>query len=264
MQATLALHNRPLPRTPTQGRTTKTNEMHPISPLTEVNCTSTRTPRLKLSILNRSTPRSPPTPNSNAKRTKTVSLPHIGNLPSLYSHSNHSGDLLSGSRSPIASTPALSISTRHRIAQRRLPPTSLLRSRRKIWKKYWLVVDLPTIPELTENIHEIEIESVHQFRSRSGMLIPRKPPLSESQSTRPLSRYPLPAVTKSLPPPPPPELDDDTGSESSSSDEDLDAYEFDLSCCSPPCTDLSVDVPIQPSGIYGKKDSQLTVSLFVS
>jgi len=255
MQATLAVHNRPLPQVPTRGKTTKTN------PIAELNCTTTRTPRLPLAILNRSTPRSPPTPKST-KQTKTPSLPHIGNLPSLYSHSNHSGDLLSGSRSPIAlvrSSPALSISTHHRIAQRRLPTTSLLRSRRKLWKKYWLVIDLPTVPELSENIHEIEIESMHLLRSRSGMLVPRKPPLSELQSTRPLSRYPPRVVTESLPPPPPPpELDDDTGSESSSSDEDLDAYEFDLSCCPPSWMDLSVDVPIQP------KDSRLKVGLFLS
>ena len=266
MQATLAVHNRrPLPRIPTPGKSKKANEMHPISAHNEVNCGGTRTPRLPLSILNRST-RSPPTPNSNAKRTETASLSRIGNPSSLYSHSNHSGDLLSGSRSPTAlvrSNPTHSIPTRLDLQRfplqihRRLPPTSLLRSRRKLWKKYWLVVDLATIPELSENIYEIEIESVYQLRSRSGKVTPRKPPPSELQSTptpivRPLSKHPPRAVTM----PPPPELDDDTGSESSSSDEDLDAYEFDLSCMEP-----SMDTPTQQAGRYDKpKDSCITVS----
>jgi len=112
------------------------------------------------------------------------------------------------------------------------------------------VVDLPTIPESSENVHEVE--SLHRLRPRSEKLISRKPPPSESPSTpmmRPLSP---PAVTEKLPPPP--ELDDDTGSESSSSDEDLDAYEFDLSCCSPSLKH-SVDAP----GMYDKrKDPRVT------
>jgi hypothetical protein len=265
MQATAAVYSRrSLPRIPTQGKSNKSNEMHPIKTLNELNCTSTRTPRPPLTILNRSTRRSsPPTPHSNATRTKTASLPHIGNLSSLYSHSNHSGDLLSGSRSPIAlirSTPSPSISTRlDRQVKRRWPSISLLRSRRKLWKKYWLAVDLPTIPESNENVHEAD--SVHRLRSRSEKLSSRKPPPPELQLTpvvRPLSKYRPPAVTEKLHPPPPPELDDDTGSESSSSDEDLDAYEFDLSCCSPSYMEHSVDAPAQPTGIYDKpKDSRL-------
>jgi len=172
--------------------------------------------------------------------------------------------LLSGSRSPtslVRSIPTHSISTRldqHRMVQRRLPPTSLLRSRRKLWKKYWLVVDLATIPELSENLYEIEIESVHhQPRSRSVKVTsPRKTPLSELQQStpvvRPLSKLPPPLSTVTMSPPP--ELDDDTGSESSSSDEDLDAYEFDFSCMEP-----SVDEPTQLVGMYDKpKDSHFT------
>lgn len=209
----------------------KLNAMHLRD---EPNPKRTPTSRLPSTILNRSASR---TSNSNAKRASTAPLARQGNLPSLYTHSNYSGHSLSGSRSPLRSSPTHSTLTRPKTPlqiQRRWPPISLLRSRRKLWKRYWLVLNLPTVPESDETVHEIE--SMQRLRSRSEKLIPRKPPPSEPPSTpvvRLLCRYP-PRVTIENLPPPPPELDEDTGSESSSSDDDLDAYEFDLSCCSPP------------------------------
>lgn len=113
------------------------------------------------------------------------------------------------------------------------------------------MVNLPTIPESNETVPEIE--SAH-LRSRSEKLIPRKSPsfeFSSTATTRPPSRQPPRAVIEKLPQPPP-ELDDDTGSESSSSDEDLDAYEFDLSSFSGSYLEHSVDVPTQTARIYDK------------
>lgn len=230
----VAAHNRkPLPRIPTHARTKTSHEMNSVNTLNEVTRNSTRTSRLPSTILNRSATRSlvsPPNPKAN--RTKTALLSRPGNLSSLYSHLNFSGDLRSESRSPIVpirSSLTFSIPAhldRHKFPlqpQHRLPPFSLLRSRRKLWKRYWLVVNLPTIPEANETVHVIE--SAHRLCSRSERLVPRKPPSLELPSMQPLSTNPRIIETS------PPELDDDTGSESSSSDEDLDAYEFDLSCC---------------------------------
>ena len=267
-------HN-PLPRIPTKQTAKKSNETSPLN-------ITTRTPRLPLSILNRSVSRSPS--GSNAKRTKTASLPRIGNL---YSLTNNSGDLILGSTSPIRSTPTRSTPTPIHFSllrpsplqiQRRWPPISLLRSRRKLWKKYWFVVNLPAIQEENEEENIYDIKSLPNLPLRSEKpLVPRKPPPLASEfflsthAMRPVSKAVI--IGKLPPPPPPPELDDDTGSESSSSDEDLDSYEFDLSGCansslnpsSMPTvdsdSDSSDDGASRPLGIYDKSpDSRIKVS----
>ena len=256
MQPTPAVSNRrALPQIPAQDMSNKSN---PITAPVELNCRSTRTPRLPSTILNRTISRSSPSPNLNTKRAKAAPLPHLGNLSSLYSHSNHSGDLLSQTRSPavLVRSSTLTIPNRlDNLLKRRWPSISLLRSRRKLWKKYWLVVNLPTVPESDEHVHEVE--SAQRLRARSEKLVSRKPPPSQLRSTLEVRPCPLRAVITL---PPPPELDDDTGSESSSSDEDLDAYQFDLSNCTPSCLGKREDVPSLVTGVYNKPMATVSYS----
>ena len=224
MQPTPTVSNRrALPQIPVQGMS---NKSIPITGPVDLNCRNTRNPRLPSTFLNRTISRSSPSPNLNTKRATPLS-----HLSSLYSHSNHSGDLLSQSRSPavLVRSSTLTIPIRlDNLLKRRWPSISLLRSRRKLWKKYWLVINLPTVPESGELIHEVD--SVQRLRPRSEKPVYRKPPPSQLRSTLEVRPCPLRAVITL---PPPPELDDDTGSESSGSDEDLDAYQFDLSNCTP-------------------------------
>ncbi len=217
-----------------------------------------------------------PPSSSDAVKVQKTKKEHASN--SFYAHSNLSGDLLSqkGSEPTITLAPLQLPSLRpHQPFPLKdfslgshNPALSLLLSRRKLWRKNRLNAMLSSIPEQEEdgqsdgrlNKHEkssvtdthsptsvpAEVEDVEKFTDLRGFAQTS----SESEPPNFPSMDPCPSLG----------YDEET--DSSSSDEDLDAYEFDLSSCHPSLTGVT-DPHIEPTLFKVPKVKRSTVNILI-
>jgi len=191
----------------------------------------------------------PPMGRSSRPQSSDLNMQRTKKEPaskSFYAHSNLSGDLLpqEGSEPTLTLAPLQLPSFRpHQqfllkdsSVTSHSPALSLLRSRRKLWRKDRLNAILSSIPEREEDNQSVGKLAKHEHSNLTDTY-PQSPVPAEveaveftdfrgfAQISSGPSRFP------SMDPCPPFGYDEEA--DSSSSDEDLDAYEFDLSNCHP-------------------------------
>jgi len=131
----------------------------------------------------------------------------------------------------------------------RAPATSLLRSRRKLWKRDFLGVRLATIPETHEDSRFQEVQPATTGPSGVRPLWEGAPLIEKTRSTFwEIGQSPPPPTPttsdlptfRSMPPCSPSGFDDETDS----SDVDLDAYEFEFDLHTRPSPTLDMTLPV--------------------
>lgn len=226
---------------------------------------------IELPSTGRSTQLPPASSNANQSKKK------VSSISSLYAHSNLSGDLHSPGGVEQATPALLPLqllpwplptqrfpTPRNPSSSSRSPALSLLRSRRKLWKKDCLdITSLSSIPEREEGVQSDGRLATQCEKLR--FVEELHPPTSVPTEVEDVffSGFHRFAQTPSLPYPmsgapifsskvscPPFGFDEET--DSSSSDDELDAYEFDLSSCrSTPLDGLDSPTPPVEPGFFG-------------